>query len=572
VINLKPVKTRRKRKPKTDYEKQLKKVRDSMSRHVVEVELAVLDYQDWKMKRIGEHLRVIRNTVLGQLLKNYEQMVRTKEYKRTIKKYRSLCELMEKTEDPAELQKLEEERKELDKKLETLRSRHNVTFEYGRKYGEYLHDTKYTLPDAVTVITVCEMTWNSIEGLLFRNAEKVYFYKKDDLITFQGKQAERCIILKRKPDGTFYVSFNEMEFPLIVKKDDLYVQETLANIAYYMEHGEEIDRQNVERYNLGLPLISTYRVCNNRIVRKVIRGRTRYYLQTVLEGSPVPRRKKDGSLRHTYGTGRLGGDVGTQSLAVVTKDKAILKNLAERSENTFSYEHKIYLLQRYLDRSRRAMNPQNYDEKGCIIKGKKEWKFSERYKKAASKLRELHRKAAESRKYAHNEEVNRLRAMGDEFIIEDMSIKGLQKKAKEATINQKTGKFNRRKRFGKSILKRSPGYLIRQAKYRFNSSGGIVKEVNTWTFKASQYDHVLDDVSKKELSKRWHELPDGTKIQRDLYSAFLLYCSDQELTKPDKELCDAFFERFLELHNRCVEEIKNNRKVVMNSGIKFDAA
>jgi hypothetical protein len=60
------------------------------------------------------------------------------------------------------------------------------------------------------------------------------------------------------------------------------------------------------------------------------------------------------------------------------------------------------------------------------------------------RLQELHRKAAESRKYAHNEEVNRLRSLGDEFIIEQMDIKALQKKAKEATINEKTGKFNHR--------------------------------------------------------------------------------------------------------------------------------
>jgi hypothetical protein len=37
-----------------------------------------------------------------------------------------------------------------------------------------------------------------------------------------------------------------------------------------------------------------------------------------------------------------------------------------------------------------------------------------------------------------------LRSLGDEFIIEQMDIKALQKKAKEATINEKTGKFNHR--------------------------------------------------------------------------------------------------------------------------------
>jgi len=47
-------------------------MRKLMPAHTVEVELAVLERQNWKMQRVGEHLRIIRNTVLGQLLKNYK--------------------------------------------------------------------------------------------------------------------------------------------------------------------------------------------------------------------------------------------------------------------------------------------------------------------------------------------------------------------------------------------------------------------------------------------------------------------------------------------------------------------
>ncbi|GAA3331088.1 hypothetical protein GCM10020331_086220 [Ectobacillus funiculus] len=49
------------------------------------------------------------------------------------------------------------------------------------------------------------------------------------------------------------------------------------------------------------------------------------FVQIVLEGIPVAKRKKDGSFRHTYGVGRVAGDIGTQSLAVVSKDKVFLK-------------------------------------------------------------------------------------------------------------------------------------------------------------------------------------------------------------------------------------------------------
>lgn len=561
-------KTRQKRKPKSDEEKLLNKVRKLMPMHTVQVEILVSDQQHWRLTRVGEHLRVIRNTVLGHLLTNYRQMVRTKAHKRLSEDYRSLCEIIEKITDVKILKELTEKKKEFKEGFEQLRNRYNVTFEYARKKGETLRKEKFTLPDAVTVLSVCEMVWNSIEGLLYRKASKVHFYKKNELVTFQGKQSNRCIILKNKHDG-YVASFDSMSFPLFFKDNDLYIQETLDNIAHYISNGVKLDSENCTRHNAGLSPIPTYRVCNNRIVRKEIRGKTRYYLQIVLEGNPVPRRKKDGSFRHSYGVGRISGDIGTQSLGVVGDTIAILKNFAERSTNTFAYERNIYLLQRYLDRSRRAANPQNYDESGCNKKGKMAWHLTNRYKGAALKIRELHCKAAESRKYAHNQDINYLRTLGDEFIIEIMNIKGLQKKSKEATINTKTGKFNRRKRFGKSIGKRSPGYFIQQAKYRFDSTGGVVKEVNTWTFKASQYDHVLDDATKKKLSMRWHVLPDGTRIQRDLYSAFLLYCSDQDLTKPDKELCDETFKQFLKLHDLCIDDILQNRRVIMNSGIKL---
>jgi hypothetical protein len=141
-------------------------------------------------------------------------------------------------------------------------------------------------------------------------------------------------------------------------------------------------------------------------------------------------------------------------------------------------------------------------------------------------------------------------------------------RAKETTINEKTGKFNRKKRAGKSILNRSPGYYHSWAKYRFEITGGKVQEVNNWTFKASQYDHKLNDCNKKSLSKRWHGFEDGDRAQRDLYSSFLLFCSDGDYKKPDKALCDAKYEQFKLSHDECVEKIKHSGKEVKNSGIK----
>ncbi|GAA3330782.1 hypothetical protein GCM10020331_084700 [Ectobacillus funiculus] len=57
------VKKKRQRKPKPEFQKQLDAIRKVSPSHVVEVELQVWEFQHWKMERIGEQLRIIRNTI-----------------------------------------------------------------------------------------------------------------------------------------------------------------------------------------------------------------------------------------------------------------------------------------------------------------------------------------------------------------------------------------------------------------------------------------------------------------------------------------------------------------------------
>lgn len=539
------IKRRRINSP-NDRQRKLRQIRQLTPTHILELEIKVNNQQKYRMLKINEHLRLIHNTVLGEVLKNYKQMIRTKEYRKVLKNYRNGTY----PKDQA---------RHLFKKLQ---KDHGVTFTFVRKYGEQLRKEVFKNPDSVTTLSVCEIAWESIEELLYKGAKRVRFYKKGEFINFQGKQSNRSIIFK----GDF-VSHMRMNFPILIKKDDLFVEETLSLIRKYQNNSKGINNQLIEDYDDGRSLRSTYRIRNNRIVIKEIRGKLRFYLQIALEGLPVPKRNKDGTFRHNFGTGRVGGDIGTQTIAIASRDKVYLKNMAERAEKTKQEERKEVLIQRYLDRSRRATNPSKFDEKGRFIGSKNPWVFSSRYLRAREKLRDLRRKNAINRKLSHNEDVNYIRSLGDEFIIEDMNIKGLQKRAKETTINEKTGRFNRKKRFGKSITNRSPGYLISQAKERFSATGGSVREVNTWSFKASQYCHKREDFIKKKLSERWHKFPDETKVQRDLYSAFLLFCSKDNFETVNQELCKINYRNFKDLHDNFIQKVKDDRRVILNSAI-----
>ena len=224
-----------------------------------------------------------------------------------------------------------------------------------------------------------------------------------------------------------------------------------------------------------------------------------------------------------------------------------------------------------MDESRRATNPKNYNTDGTIRKGKKTWKKSEHYKELQKKYKNISRIAAENRHLAINEEVNRLRSLGDVFITEPQNAKALQRRAQKTTINPKTGRYNRKKRFGKSIKNRCPGYFQAKVKAKFQSTGGKYIEVAK-NFRASQYDHTCNDYIKKELSDRMFNLSDGTRVQRDWYSSFLLYCAVRTGEHINKNKCKKEFKQFYDKYLILENYIKFNHIEVMNSGINGNVA
>ena len=107
----------------------------------------------------------------------------------------------------------------------------------------------------------------------------------------------------------------------------------------------------------------------------------------------------------------IGADIGTQTVAYTSDTEVGLKNLSERGTSIQTSERKERLYYRAMDRSRRATNPQNYNPDGTIKKGKKTWKYSDRYKKLKAKHAELCRINAVNNQIAINEDDNYLRSL-----------------------------------------------------------------------------------------------------------------------------------------------------------------
>ena len=122
------------------------------------------------------------------------------------------------------------------------------------------------------------------------------------------------------------------------------------------------------------------------------------------------------------------------------------------------------------------------------------------------------------------------------------------------------------KRFGRSIYKYCMGYVWAHAQQKFLNTGGqfIIVPRN---YRASQYDHTADAYTKRKLSDRMITLSDGTVVQRDCYSSFLLYCYSFDSKAIDKDKCKSEFARFLKNEQDLIAYIKAHKINVFNSGI-----
>lgn len=573
---------KRTKKQKSDRQKQLdnarKKSRSLLPIHTLEVELRVNQEQKKLLIDTSEQMRQLSNVLISTFKKNYKQMIRTKRYKKTMNEYFEITEKISKinnkidnTDDKKLLKELknnkkllEDDKKLISNQLEDIRIDFNIFKSYYTKKAEFLYKNIFTNLNSILALKVVDRCWLQFEKLMFKSkTKKIKFKKYGFLPSLEGKQAERCIVLKQKQDKLYINALGE-SFDLKIKNNDIYIKNLLELIKVYMNDSENIENININRVTNGQKPLDTYRIIFNRIVIKRIRGKFRFYVQILYEGRPW-KLDKNGNLKNKQGTGRIGIDYGTSTIAVVSESKVIYKNLAEEANNLKGLERQLKILQRKMDRSRRSTNPDCFNSDGTYKKGTKIKVKSRNYKKILKQFREINRKLSCIKKYEIGRDANIIRSLGDQIYGEHMNFQGLAKLSKNTTINQNTGKINKKKRFGKSISNRCPGLMVSTLKNKF---GNGYHEVNTWEFKASQYNHITNTCIKKKLSQRIQELDyngETITIQRDLYSAFLLMNSNNTLDKPDLNLCNITFENFIVNHTICINNLKANNIKVNNS-------
>ena len=361
--------------------------------------------------------------------------------------------------------------------------------------------------DIHSVQKIASRVWTAYRKLLYSDGEEVHFKSFESILSVEGKSNASGITLR---NGV--LKWNGLKIPIIIDYNNPYE---------YMAIQDKI------------------KFC--RIKRRFIKGRWKYYLQLILEGVPPKKvNKETGENKHPLGNGKVGIDIGTQTLAISSNTDVKLIELADRVQNIENEKRRIL---RAMDRSRRITNPNNYNDDGTIKKqGNKKviWVKSNKYKKLQYKLKELYRKQADIRRLQHNQLANYIISLGGEFYVEDMNFKGLQRRSKKTEKNEK-GKFKKKKRFGKSLANKAPSMFLEILGNKLKFLGNQLIKINTREAKASQYNHLNIGYNKKKLSQRWNHFKyndEDIKIQRDLYSAFLIQYVNDDLSSINNRLCN----------------------------------
>ncbi|WP_231687883.1 transposase [Bacillus sp. FJAT-27251] len=436
--------------------------------YVLTLKLNIEPFQKHKLAKRFEIARNMYNACLGELYKRYKTLKQSKRYK-------SICKM--------------EKGKQRNKLFSALNKEFGLA-EYS--LHEFVrpmqHHFKHYI-DAFTSQKIATRAFRAFEKLMYKQGKKIRFKRDGEIYSVEGKSNATGI---RYKDGN--VVWNGMVLRTVVKKKDAYAHLALKDKVKFV-----------------------------RIKREWLKNKWVYYTQLILEGVPPIKYDSGGVKDRKPIEKRVGIDIGTSTVAICSESKVILTELAP---SVVDLGKKIRKIQRAMDRSKRTSNPLKFKKDGTINPNNKDkWTFSKRYLKKKYQLKECQRFNKVKRKQDHEMLSNLILSLGSDIFVETMSFKGLQRRNKETTVN-KQGKFNKKKRFGRTISQHAPSMFLDILNRKLGYMGKELKKVNTHRIKASQYNHFTNTYHKKSLHQRWNDFG-FCRIQRDLYSAFLLMnCKD----------------------------------------------
>ena len=437
------------------------------------------------------------NEGISHGLKRFEAMKRNPYYQELLEARRLVKAGIDKLEKAKKNTKgLAQQVKLYDKALFELRKAYGLTeFELQKYLSQQRRKegSPYQQLGAGEIQVIATQAYKTLEKVLFYKIKphKVRFRSKYNLnVSYRNKtnkQATRLI-----PSNT-----KDMAYRLYIHKTLTFVDIPVTTFNKYQQ----------------ISLLRCEKIKYVQIIRKTIRGKKVYYLQIVCQGFPPS--------KVTKGEGVVGIDPGISTVAFASQKEVALIDLVPK--NITQKERLLKRLDQAIECSRRVNNPDCYNENGTIKKGARFKCLSNRQMRLRNRRRKAYRSLSEERTKLQGQLVRRIVSQASIIKIEELNVKGLQKRSRDIRINPKTHRPFSKKRFGKAIFRAAPSAFRMALETRALQLGIDFEVISPKDVKPSQYNHITQIFEKKSLSTRVYDLSDDyPDVQRDLYSAFLL--------------------------------------------------
>lgn len=439
---------------------------DVKGRYILTLPLKTEVYQEHileKRFRLGEHLY---NNFLNFEKKKFYEMTKRKDYRdaqNLIKELTIQINSLDKFKESKQLiQELRKQRKEQYDIIYNIKKMFDWS-EFGfindmKKYRKcYKANLNSTICDNLS--GRCFKAFEKMESELIKDQYRNDEDKVNPCVHYKRKDSLRCLTAKKNSTGIRF-SLDEGNRIGTVKWQGLVFSIDLSKCTLYEWQALQSD------------------ICYCAVKREKIKGKWKYYIQITLKGH-VPDKfdKQTGELKRQLGKGNVGLYFTSTSLTVSTENGVKTYPLEIKNHE----DEKTELLQK-MDASRRATNPDNYNEDGTSkekseIKG---WHFSKAYKKYRAELYEIYRKECEEKKLLQEILANEVIASGDVFNCNKMDFKFLQRN------------------LGKKIQSASPAMLKTTIERKLSYHDVSINEISY-----SKLNPIFEEknVSKKDLEE-----------------------------------------------------------------------
>jgi len=287
-----------------------------MTNFIVEFPLKTEKYQEDILNKRFEIGRKIYNSLVNATQKRYKEMIKTK-------KYRTLL---------SSLTGNKKSDKEIWKQINDIRKQYGMSeYSFHEDVKQMQNHFKDNI-DSFTAQKIATALWKSYDKLFYENGKKVYYKKYNELNSLEGKSNKTGI---RIINGILV--WNGLEIPVVIDYDNYYEYQAMQS-----------------------------QICYNRIIRKYVKNKYKYYVQIIFKGNPpVKVDTETGEIKHYIGEGDAGIDIGTSTIAISSQSDVKILELANKVQNVENQKRRLL---RKMNRSRRATNPNNYNEDGTIKK------------------------------------------------------------------------------------------------------------------------------------------------------------------------------------------------------------